>query len=96
MTVQMGGATVNGRKPYPAATVHEFGSVTAAVQSKPKQAQVAGEGASDPGTGKKIDPKPSTPNLAPTIEVQSSGTTAEEARKKLVASFYPSTVKAAS
>jgi hypothetical protein len=84
---------INGFAAPASARVIDKGQPAAAVQSKPQASQIAGEGAKETGeSGKKQPPKESTPALAGSSEVQTTGTTAEEQRKKLAASMYPSTV----
>lgn len=86
------GATINGRKPLPGATVQTEGVRVADAASSPKASQVAGAGATDSGTGKHIpNPGESAPALAgPNSGVISTGTTAEEQRKRLTMKMYPS------
>src|ERR1035441_10656729 len=89
----MGGATIDGRKPLPSIQIHEYGTRGSEGNATLKQSDVAEQGASDPGTGKKLDPKPSTPDLnSPKAEGEriSTGTTAEEQKKRLAARMYPS------
>lgn len=88
----MNGATVDGRKPIVSERVHDYGHRGAAGQAKPKAGQVAAEGAANPGTGKKAAPAESQPALAGRPEVQDGtrGTTAEEQRKRLAQTMYPS------
>lgn len=88
--VQMGGATVNGRRPAIKVDIHDYGTSGTARKAGLKSSMVGNEGATDPGTGRKLEPKPSTPPLAGSAEVQTRGTTAEEMKKKLAASMYPS------
>lgn len=84
------GATIDGRKPVPGMTVTQGASNGGASPSTPKQSQVAAEGATDPGTGRRMEPTPSTPALAGSPEVQTTNTTAEERRKKSLGAMYPS------
>lgn len=89
--VHMGGATINGRRPPIAIDIHDYGTHGSAKNNLGfKASMVANEGATDPGTGRKMTPAPSTPPLAGSAEVQTRGTTAEEMKKKLAASMYPS------
>lgn len=88
--VQMGGATVNGRRPAIKVDIHDYGTSGQTRRVAPKSSMIGNEGARDPGTGRKAAPTPSTPTLAGSAEVQTRGTTAEEMKKKLAASMYPS------
>lgn len=88
--VHMGGATVNGRRPAIKVDIHDYGTSGGRRKATLTSSMIATEGASDPGTGRKMTPKPSTPPLAGSAEVQTRGTTAEEMKKKLAASMYPS------
>lgn len=91
MAATPSGTTVNGRKPIATNVVHDYGHRGGAGTSSPKQSQIAGQGARDPGTGRHMqNSTESRPNLAPTSQVITTGTTAEEQRKKLASSMYPS------
>ena len=88
------GATVNGRKPLPGATVEPVGTTGGTGAAPLKAADVAGMGAKTTTTGQHIaKPGESTPPLnspAASAERITTGTTAEEQRKKLAKKMYPS------
>lgn len=91
MTVKMGGATVNGMKPIVSETVHDYGNRGAARPAPFKDAQIAEGGATDPGTGKKVAPTPSKPDLTQPGDGQNStASTAESMKKRLAGRMYPS------
>lgn len=86
------GATVNGRKPLPGQQVESFG--TRSADAKPSAGTVANEGAKTTTTGQHIaKPGESTPPLnspAASAERITTGTTAEEQRRKVAKRMYPS------
>lgn len=89
------GATVDGKKPIPSLQIHDYGVRGGAKEAAPSGPQVAGEGAGPgDGSGKHIaTPAPSTPPLnSPAADAEriSTGTTAEEQKKRLAARMYPS------
>lgn len=93
------GATVNGRKPVPKMTVHDYAQNGHAERKRPEESQIEGAGAkkhevASPGVNlpNKVGEKTSGDLNGPKAagERISSGTTKEEQKKRLAAQMYPS------
>lgn len=86
-----GGVTKNGCIEYPKPAIAADGQHAGSGSSQPKGSQVGSEGASDPGTGKKMAPgEYGNGTLAGKPEVQTPGTTMEEQRARAASRMYPS------
>lgn len=96
MAKNIPGATVNGKKVYPKANVVEpVGHLGATRESAPKASQVANLNGKTYTTGQRLPkPGPSKPDLAANAAAErqngTTGTTAEESKKRLAAKMYPS------